>query len=439
MGSNNDAIWNEEGATLRLQVCPSGGRPGGSEGAASWRPRSRSSPPTSCGCARSKSAAAELQHEVEGREKAEVALREREERNRGVLESLKSHIALLDRKGRITAVNESWSTFVRADVGVDYAGFLRRAAGEGDKKAREALSGIETVLEGTEEIFDLEYLQPAPSGMLWYLMTVVPFRGHEGGAVVSFTDVTDRRRAVEEAQKRREELAHVARVATVGELTASIAHEINQPLASIVTYANAGRRFLDGESSAQDDVRGILRAIAEQGKRAGDIILHLRELLGKGRVERTSLDVNELLRAVLALVHGDALQKGVSLSDSLTQGLPRIPGHSIELQQVILNLVMNGFEAMSQGSDGPREMRFRTWSEEGETVEIALSDTGPPIAEETFSKMFQRFYTSKPAGLGIGLSISQTIVEAHGGRLWAERNPERGLTMRVSLPARETT
>jgi C4-dicarboxylate-specific signal transduction histidine kinase len=274
--------------------------------------------------------------------------------------------------------------------------------------------------------------------MLWYLMTVVPFRGQEGGAVVSFTDVTDRKRAVDEAQKRREELAHVVRVATVGELTASIAHEINQPLASIVTYANAGRRFLDSDSSsASDDVRRILRAIAEQGKRAGDIILHLRELLRRGPVERTRIDVNELLRGVLALVNGDALQRGVSMSHSLAQGLPRIPGDSIELQQVILNLVVNGFEAMSQGNDGLREMRFRTWSGGGKTVEIALSDTGPPIAEETFSKMFQRFYTSKRAGLGIGLSISQTIVEAHGGTLWAERNPERGLTMRVSLPAQD--
>jgi ligand-binding sensor domain-containing protein/signal transduction histidine kinase len=438
-GSNNDGIWNEEGAALRLQVLPFWWQ--------SWWFRALGLLALALALFAAhrlrlravEKRAAELQREVAAREMAEGALREREERNRSVLESLKSHIALLDHDGRITAVNESWSSFVGAKVGVDYTGLLRRAAGEGDEKARDAVSGIESVLQGSRETFDLEYRHPSPTGILWSLMTVVPFRGHQGGAVVSLTDVTDRRRALDEAQKRREELAHVARVATVGELTASIAHEINQPLASIVTYANAGRRFLDSGSSAQDDVRSILRAIAEQGKRAGDIILHLRELLGKGRVERASLDVNELLRAVLALVHGDALQKGVSLNDSLTPGLPPIPGHAIELQQVILNLVMNGFEAMSQGDNGPRELRFRTWSEGGRTVEIALSDTGPPIAEETFSKMFQRFYTSKPAGLGIGLSICQTIVEAHGGRLWAERNPERGLTMRVSLPARDAT
>jgi len=438
-GSNNDAIWSDEGAALRIQVLPFWWqswwfRASGIVGAvlalfAAHRLRLRTV----------EKRAAELQHQVEARETAEVALRAREERNRSVLESLKSHIALLDHEGRITAANERWSTFVRADVGVDYAGFLRRAAGEGDKKAEEALSGIESVLEGKEELFDLEYPHLAPSGMLWYLMTVVPFRGQEGGAVVSFTDVTDRKRAVEEAQKRREDLAHVARVATVGELTASIAHEINQPLASIVTYANAGRRFLDGGSSASDDVRGILRAIAEQGKRAGDIILHLRELLRKGPVERTRIDVNELLQGVLALVNGDALQRGVSLSHSLAQGLPRIPGDSIELQQVMLNLLANGFEAMSPSDNGSRELLVRTWSDDRKTVEIALSDNGPPVAEETFSKMFQRFYTSKPAGLGIGLSISQTIVEAHGGTLWAERNPERGLTMRVSLPAQDST
>ncbi len=434
MGSNNDGIWNEKGATLRLQVLPFWWqnwwfRGGGLVVAAlalraAHRLRLRAV----------EKRAAELQREVEARETAEVALREREERNRSVLESLKSHIALLDREGRITAANERWSTFVRADVGVDYAGILRRAAGEGDKKAEEALSGIESVLEGKEELFDLEYPHPAPSGMLWYLMTVVPFRGQEGGAVVSFTDITERRRAVEEAQKRREELAHVARVATVGELTASIAHEINQPLASIVTYANAGRRFLDGGSSAPEEVRGILRAIAEQGKRAGDIILHLRELLRKGGVDRVRLDVNELIRAVLQLVHGDALAKGVSMRGSLAGELPRIPGNPIELQQVMLNLLANGFEAMSQSDEGPRELLVRTWSDGGKTIEIALTDTGPPISEETFSKMFHRFYTGKPTGLGMGLSISQSIVAAHGGTLWAERNPERGLTMRVSLP-----
>ena len=438
-GSNNDGFWNEGGAALRLRVLPFWWQ--------SWWFRSGGLMTLSLTLFAAhrlrlravEKRAAELQHEVAARKTAEAALREREERNRSVLESLKSNIALLDRAGRITAVNESWSAFVGADVGVDYTGVLRRSADGGDEKAREALSGIESVLEGSRESFDLEYPHSAPTGILWYLMTVVPFRGHEGGAVVSLTNVTDRRRALDEAQKRREELAHFGRVATVGELTTSIAHEINQPLASIVTYANAGRRFLDSGSPALEDIRGILRAIADQGKRAGDIVLHLRELLRKGRVEHTRIDVNELLRSVLALVHGDALQKGVSLSHALAPGLPRVPGNTIELQQVMLNLVMNGFEAMSQGNDGPREMRFRTWSGGGETVEIALSDTGPPVAEETFSKMFQRFYTSKPEGLGIGLSISQTIVESHGGTLWAERNTGRGLTMRVSLPTRDST
>jgi PAS domain S-box-containing protein len=377
---------------------------------------------------------------VEARHAAEVALREREERNRSVLESLNSHIALLDREGNITAVNESWVSFAaitqgtNVGVGINFLESLGREAEESDKKAEEALLGIRSVLEGRAEHFELEYPYHVSSGTLWHTMSVVPFRGEAGGAVVSYTDVTDRRRAEEEAKKRREELAHVARVATMGELTASIAHEINQPLTSIVNYTNAGRRFLDSGPSTREDVRGVLRAIAEQGKRAGDIIRHLRELIRKGEVERVRLDVNQLLGAVLTLVHGDALAKGVSLRRSLGEGLPAVSGNPIELQQVILNLVINGFEAMSQG-DGGRELTIRTWSEDPNAVEIALSDTGPPVSEETFQKMFQRFYTSKAAGLGMGLSISQSIAEAHGGRLWAERNLERGLTMRLSLPA----
>jgi PAS domain S-box-containing protein len=405
-GSNNDGVWNEKGGALRLAVNPfwwqtSWFRAGGI-------------------------AAAVLAFFAAHRVRV-GALRRREVRIRSVLESLKSRIALLDRDGRITAANERW--FEVAGRGVDYLSSLHGAAAEGDKSAEEALAGIESVLEGGREHFDLEYSRAEPSGIEWHSMTVVPFLGERGGVVVSYTDITDRKRAEEEAQKRREELAHVARVATMGELTASIAHEVNQPLASIVTYANAGRRFLESESS--DEVRGVLRSIAEQGKRAGNIIRQLRELMTKGRVESEPLDTNDLVSSVLTLIRSDALARGITIRRSFAPGLPPIRGGRVELSQVILNLVMNAFEAM--GSGEPRQLTVRTWIDDARSVEVAVSDTGPPVPEETFQKMFQRFYTSKPSGLGMGLAISQSLVEAHGGRLWAERNPERGLTLRLSL------
>ncbi len=418
-GSNNDGAWNDEGAALRLEVLP-----------AWWQTSWFRWASVTVG-ALALFAAHRFRIAV---------LRARVERNRSVLESLKSHIALLDRRGRITAVNESWSGSPGQDhevgtVGDRYLEMLRRAAEEGDKPAEEALHGIESVLEGKRKLFDMEYPRPSSFGTAWYAFSVASFRGREGGAVVSYTDITARKRAEEEAQKQRAELAHVSRVATMGELTASIAHEINQPLASIVTYANAGRRFLDGGPSATEEVRSVLSAIAEQGKRAGDIVRHLRRLMKKDYIEIAPLDVNVLISAVLSVVHGDALAKRVTIQRSFAMGLPAIPGDSVQLQQVILNLMLNAFEAMASGDGGPREMIVRTWSEDRKTVQIAVVDTGPPVSEETLQKMFQRFYTSKPSGLGIGLSISQSIVEAHGGKLWAERNRDRGLTMRVSLKA----
>ena len=421
LGSNNDGFWNEEGAALRITVLPFWWQ--------TWWFRWGSL----AGAALLLFAAHRVRLRFVEARAAEV---------RAVLESLRSHIAVLDGKGRITAVNESWSSFARDEAsgaapGANYLDVCRRAVEEGAEKAEEALSGIESVLLGKADLFELEYARRNSSSTLWYSLTVMPFRGAAGGAVVSYTDVTAHKRAEEEAQRHREELAHVTRVATVGELAASIAHEINQPLASIVTNANAGRRFLEGDGSDTGEIRSVLRDIAEQGKRAGEIIRRLRELLKKGRVDRKSLDVNELIRGVAALVRSDALTKRISMRLSLAGGLPGVPGDPIQLQQVILNLMMNSFEAMSQGEAGPCELTVRTWSDDRETVEVALSDTGPPISEETFQKMFMRFYTTKPAGLGIGLSISRSIVEAHGGRLWAERNPERGLTMRLTLATAE--
>ncbi len=417
-GSNNDGFWNDEGAALRLEVLPFWWQ-------TSWF--------------RWGSVIAAALALFGGHRLRIAVLREREERNRSVLESLKSRIALLDRRGRITAVNERWSAGALESghgggaIGDDYPEMLGRIAERGVKSAEEALAGVQSVLEGRQKLFDLEYPRISASGRDWYALSIAAFRGRGGGAVVSYTDITARKRAEEEARKQREELAHVARVATMGELTASIAHEINQPLASIVTYASAGSRFLDGGAPATEDVRGVLSAIAEQGKRAGDIVRHVRELLKKGRIEYSVLDVNELLRAMLTMVHGDAIAKGVAVRRSLAPGLPATTGNPVELQQVILNLVMNAFEAMEGDDAGPRQMTVRSWSDDPEGVQIAVTDTGPPVSDETLQKMFQRFYTSKPAGLGIGLSISQSIVEAHGGTLWAERNRDRGLTMRVSL------
>ena len=430
-GSNNDGFWNEDGAALAIAVLPSWWqtwwfRLGSLVGAGlvvfgAHRLRMRSL----------ETRALALGKEIDARKKIEAVLREREEMNRGVLESLESAIALLDGEGRLTAVNESWKAlFPQSVVGSNY---LELRQGE------ELVAGIQSVLRGRREPWEAEVLRGTASGERWYSVSIVPFRGPTAGAVVSFTDIEARKRAEEEVSRHREELAHVGRISTMGELVASIAHEINQPLASIVTNANAGRRFLDREDPDRGEVRGVLAAISEQGQRASDIIRGLRKLAKKGAIEQKTLDVNELVRDVTTLVRNAAVTQRVSMRLSLADGLPRVLGDPIQLQQVLLNLLVNSFDAMSQDGTGPRDLTLRTWSDETSSVEVAVSDSGPPVPEEALRNLFTRFYTTKSTGLGIGLSTSKSIVEAHGGKLWAEPNPDRGLTLRVRLPAEVLT
>jgi PAS domain S-box-containing protein len=434
-GSNNDGFWSETGATLAIDVLPSWWQTGwfiGSTvlvgtllvfGAQRLQVRSLVR------------RARELAREVESRLRTEAALREQEETNRGVLESLKSAIALLDGEGRITTVNESWkSLFPEGLVGADYVAVLRETIDSGAERAAEVATGIQSVLEGRTASWEVEIPSRTSSGTRWYSVVVSPFRGARRGAVVSFSDIESRKHAEEEARQHRDELAHIARVETVGELTSSIAHEINQPLASIVTNANAGRRFLDREAPTAE-VREVLSEIAAQGKRASDIIRGLRDMVRKGHVHRDVLHPNDLIRAVAKLLDGEAVARRISVKLALTGGLPDVMGDRIQLQQVVLNLMKNAFDAVSHEAPDLREVKIRSWSDDRLTVETAFSDTGPPVPEETFEKMFARFYTTKARGLGIGLSLSRSIIEAHGGRLWAEASRERRVTFRVSLPA----
>jgi len=434
-GSNNDGFWNEEGVALAIAVLPSWWQTwifrlaslGGAGilvfGAHRLRMRSL------------ESRALLLGKEIDARKKSESALREREEMNRGVLESLESAIAFLDIEGRLTAMNNSWTAlFPESAVGSNYLNLLQSRIPSGEEKTAELASGIQSVLRGRRAPWEAEVLGRTASGERWYAVSVVPFRGASGGAVVTFNDIEARRRAEEETSRHREELVHVERILTMGELVASIAHEINQPLASIVTNANAGRRFLDREEPEYGEVRSVLAAISEQGQRASGIIRGLRNLAKKGDVERKRLEVNRVVRDVTRLVDNAAASRRISMRLSLAEGLPRVLGDPIQLQQVLLNLLVNGFDAMSENGTGPRELTLRTWSDETSSVDIAVSDTGPPVPEEVLRRMFSRFYSTKPKGLGVGLSTSRSIVEAHGGRLWAEANEDRGLTLRVQLP-----
>jgi PAS domain S-box-containing protein len=255
------------------------------------------------------------------------------------------------------------------------------------------------------------------------------------GLVGCTVDVTQVKLAEEEVQREREELAHVLRVASLGGLATSLAHEINQPLAAIASNAQAANRLL-GESSVDPDVPAALRDIADAAQRAAEIIRRLRVLFRKEHGDPRPVDLEEVIKEVVSLLHKELEHRRVRVQLSVTSGLPRVLGDMVQLQQVILNVCINAAEAMA-GSAHPRQLTVTAAAREPAIILITIADTGPGVPAAELQHIFERFVTSKPDGLGMGLSISSSIVTAHGGRIWAMRNPGRGLTIHIELPSLE--
>jgi signal transduction histidine kinase len=233
---------------------------------------------------------------------------------------------------------------------------------------------------------------------------------------------------------RLDEISHVHRVAALGELSASLAHELKQPLTAILSNAQAARRYLAQPVPDHDEIRQALGDIIEDDNRAVDLIGRMRSLLKKDAFEPVSVDVNAVVSDVARLVGNAARMKQVTFDVALAPSLPPVRGDRIQLQQVMLNLAINAVEASAAASGRPAVVRIATSAGSNHHVEVAVSDTGSGIAAADLQKIFEPFFTTKTDGLGMGLSISRSIVEAHGGRIWAEASPE-GATVRVSLPA----
>jgi C4-dicarboxylate-specific signal transduction histidine kinase len=243
-----------------------------------------------------------------------------------------------------------------------------------------------------------------------------------------------RKRAEQALQTANAELAHMARVTTMGELTASLAHEINQPLSVIVNNANACRRLLGAPSPDLDEVREGIADIAEAGTRAGNVIARVRALVKKAVPGKAQMDINEVIREVLSLAAGELEKHQVSTRVELHSGLPPVLGDRVQLQQVILNLIMNGMEAMNSITDRMRVLIIRSQIQESGEVEVAVQDCGEGLDPGHLAHIFDTFFTTKPTGMGMGLPISRSIVEAHGGRLWLTPNENRGATSQFVLP-----
>jgi C4-dicarboxylate-specific signal transduction histidine kinase len=233
------------------------------------------------------------------------------------------------------------------------------------------------------------------------------------------------------------ELARVSRVTSMGEIAASIAHEVNQPLAGVVTNANAGLRWLDRQPPNVEEVRAALKRIISDGQRGSNVLASIRGMLKKGTQERVALNVNESIRDVITLSQGALRKSGVSMEAELTDGLPFVVGDRIQLQQVFLNLMLNAMEAMASVLDRPLVLRLRSELYDSDAIVVSVEDTGTGIDPKDRGRLFETFFTTKPEGMGMGLSICRSIIESHGGRIEVSPAEPYGSVSRVFLPIGE--
>jgi len=291
--------------------------------------------------------------------------------------------------------------------------------------------------DGRQE-FTMEYrLRRFDGEYCWVLVHGVPrfesdgtFLGYIGTAI----DITERKRAEAELRRQREDLAHVTRVSTMGELAASLAHELNQPLTAILSNAQAAQRFLAAQPARVEELREILDDIVQDDSRASEVIQRMRALVKKEELAFAPLDLAGVVHEVAALIHSDAILHGVRILLEFNPDLPPVRGDKVQLQQVVLNLLLNAFDAMRDSPANERVVAVRVELAAVRTVRVSVRDSGTGLTGDKLDQIFQPFYTTKRDGLGMGLSISRSIIDAHGGRLWADNNPDRGSTFYFTVP-----
>jgi PAS domain S-box-containing protein len=372
---------------------------------------------------------------IEEEGKSRAALRENEARFRAVTNTAPVMIWKSGADKRCTFFNDGWLDFTGRS--------LEQEKGDGwsegvhPEDLDHCLQIYGSSFDARQD-FTMEYrLRRKDGEYRWILDSGVPLFDPPGtfqGYIGSCVDITDSKRAARELQVHRNEVAHLARVTVLGELSGSITHELGQPLTAILTNAQAALRFLTQEPADIRNVREILVDIVDDDRRAADVIHRLRELFTKGEVQSKSLDLNEVIEDVLKLLHGDLLNQHVVVDRELAETLPAVRGDRVQMQQVIINLIVNACDAMSDTESSKRRLSVRTESRDGDGVRAAVGDQGCGIAPDQLERVFEPFVTTKSKGMGLGLAVCRTIIAAHGGALWAENNPEAGACFVITLP-----
>ncbi len=359
-----------------------------------------------------------------------------------VLQSLPTQIALLNAQGTIVAVNQAWRRFAEnnggaADsglgVGANYLEVCARAQGERCDEANAALSGIRSVLAGQQSLFDLEYPCHAPGIRRWFLMQVTPLPVVPRGALVTHLEITGRKLEEDLARRQQAQLAQVARMHAVGALASAVAHEISQPLAAIGIYSNAAAHMLESGSASTADLAVVLHQIEGQIHRAGEILGRMRELTRWRTAEKTPIDLCETAVEAVRLALPMATGRQVDIALDLPEEPVRVSADRVQIVQAVINLLFNGIEAIELAGSQERRILVRV-RRDAQGAAVTVQDSGPGIRRGWGERIFDMFETDKETGTGMGLTIGRSLIEAHGGRLWADTECTAGATFHFTLP-----
>ncbi len=370
-------------------------------------------------------------------------LAERESKIRRLVDANIIGIFFWDVDGRILEANDTFLRMVGCDREELVSGRVRWSDLTPPEWRERSVRSVEEVrLTGSLQPYEKEYFRKDGSRVP-VLIGSAAFDEQRDQGVAFLLDLTERKRAeagARESERRYRELqmevAHANRVATMGQLTASIAHEVNQPIAATAINAEAALRWLGPGPPDLEEVRQALRRIVKDAKRAGDVIGRIRAIIKRAPPRKDWVDMNEAIREVIEITRGEAAKNGASVQTALGEGLPRIEGDRVQLQQVVLNLIVNAVQAMCAVAEGARELCITTARGEPNGIVVVVKDSGPGLAPARLEQLFSPFYTTKPGGLGMGLSICRSIIEAHGGRLWVTANVPQGAIFPFTVPAR---
>jgi hypothetical protein len=388
--------------------------------------------------------------EIESHERLSEELRKSQSFLQSALDSLSAHIAILDETGTIISVNQAWRDFAKGNVedavvetvGVNYLEVCERASKSADAPEAALMArGIVEVLDRKRKNFYLQYPCHAPSDERWFQARVARFSvGGEQRLVISHENITEAKIAERRLREHLERLSHVQRLETMGEMSAALAHELNQPLSAISNYTSGSVRRLRVSGTVTPEVLEAMQHALDEANRAAEIIRRMRRFSRNAEVQREPGSVNDIVEEALQLVGEDARRRSIKLEKRLGSDLPIVLVDAIHLQQVLINLVRNAADAMENIPESERIVIISTGSPDAQRVEIRVTDQGSGIAQEALEHLFDPFMTTKAHGMGLGLAICRSIIEAHHGRIWAETNLDdggrtTGATFGIVLPA----